>query len=186
MFTKLRALCSVALMMLAILLMSLPVSASLVTCNGTPDSSGNCPMEIDSDGQIEFNDGVDARYELLTTNDTLTASDSGKTFIVTVTTGSPITITLPSATSDSLGMEFTFVAAPISGLGTAATSYFELDPSALDFIYSANAAGTLSTTVAAGDRVRSAGLTGDSIHIINPKALYWYTEDVRGTFSDAN
>ena len=162
-----------------------PAFSAKVSCEGTPDSSGNCPIESNDSRVVSFpGGGVLTKYERITTSDTLTNLDSGKTFIVAPATGSPLTITLPSATTDSIGMKFTFVADDVGAVGTG-VKYFWIDPSALDFIVYNGTQGS-ALTMAAGDKLLSNGVTGDSITIINGRELYWYVENVRGTFVDDN
>lgn len=173
--------------MLVILFMAfaLPVHADMASCTGIPDSSGNCPIQTDEDRLITFpGGGKIAKYERVTTTDTLTNVESGTTYLMAPATGSPVTMNLPSATAGSIGMEFTFIADDIGATATGTNKYFWINPSDLDFIvYMTTASDTL--TMAAGDKLSSGGTTGDSIHLICGKALYWYATDVRGTWSDA-
>jgi hypothetical protein len=173
------------LVLLIPLLIVFPANAALVSCTGSPDSSGNCPIETNDSRLISYpGGGVLSKYERITTNDTLTSADSGKTFIMAPDTGSPITITLPSATTDSLGMEFRFVTDDV-GAVTTGIKFFYIDPSSLDFIVYKDTQNH-TNAMAAGDKLQSNGITGDSIHLINGRALFWYVDDSRGTFTDAN
>lgn len=185
MFKSMRALFIAFVICVICLFIAFPVSAALVSCEGSPNSSGRCPIETNDSRLVSFPGGGKlAQYEYATTSDTLTNLDSGKIIIVAPATGSPVTFTLPSATSDSIGMEFTFVADDVGAVATG-TKYFWIDPSSLDkIIFNTTQASTL--TMAAGDKLKSNGVTGDSIHLINGKDLFWYVDDVRGTFTDDN
>lgn len=167
-----------AFLLLALVLFVTPVHAAIVTCNGIPDSSGNCPLAIDDSGYVTYNGGVYTKYEAATTNDTITAAESGKTFIVTPAATLPVTFILPTASS---GLSFTFA----SATGNATLNrYFELDPQSTDtFVGGLNNSAT--TTFAAGDRLRSPGTTGDSVSI-TAIGTSWYVTGMRGTFTDAN
>jgi len=162
-----------------------PVHAAKVSCEGTPDSSNNCPIESNDSRLVSFpGGGVLAKYERKTTNDTLTNTESGKTLIMAPATGAAVTITLPSATIDSLGMEFTFVADDVGAVATG-VKYFWIDPSANDTIIFQSTQGAAST-MSRGDKLKSNGVTGDSIHLVVGQELIWTVDNVRGTWVDDN
>jgi hypothetical protein len=127
-------------------------------------SSDNNLVKITSTGILE---GARSNYEVATTNDTLTAIESGKTIIVTSTSTS--TFTLPA---DSLGLEYTLVA------GRAVT--IKVDPASTgDSIEYLELAG--------GDRIyNSSASTGDSIKLICGAANTWYVSNLVGTWADGN
>lgn len=165
-------------------------AASLSSCEGIPDSDGYCPIQTNSDRLVSFlGGGVLSKYEFMTTNDTLTNLDSGKMIIVSPTAGSPITIALPSATTDSVGMELTFIqddtGVTATGYGSASQKYFWIDPSDNDTIVYNTTQG-FTNTMDRGDKLVSGGTTGDSIHLICGKELFWYVEGSRGTWTDDN
>lgn len=165
---------------LAVLLASIPAyAAQKVGSFGIPNSSGTAPLEVDSDRMISFatDAGIKASYEAATTSDTLTAADSGKTFIITPTT--TVTFTLPDA---DVGLNYRFTAAVGHANGN---KKFILDPQSTDtFVGAVN--GTTTSTFAAGDGLISPGATGDSITIFCATDTYWTVVDRTGTFVDNN
>lgn len=156
-----------------------PSFAAVVACNGVPDSSGLCPLAVDDSGYTTFNGGIYAKVEAATTNDTITAAESGKTFVVSPVSGSPVTFTLPTAVA---GLSFQFIAG--TGHATTTLRYFELDPQSTDYLIVANSGAT--STYAAGDKTKSGGITGDSIMIYCATAGTWIALDTRGTWTDGN
>lgn len=167
------------LMVVLALCFTAPSFAAVVACNGVPDSSGLCPLAVDDSGYTTFNGGIYAKYEAATTNDTITAAESGKTFVVSPVSGSPVTFTLPTAVA---GLNFKFIAG--SGHATTTLRQFYIDPQSTDYLIVANA-GTTST-YAAGDKTQSGGITGDSIELICTTDGTWIAIDTRGTWVDAN
>lgn len=172
--------------LLFIMLLALPAHAAVkVATMGAPDSVGNHPIEVDSDGNVTFFGGKYAKYEAKTTSDTLTAGESGKTYFISPVQavmgagGATPLYTLPDA---DVGLEYTFVAVDGSDQGVKT---FIIVPQSTDYIVGAVDPG-LQSFVTVGDRVRSPGNTGDSLKVICGLDLYWYTENVRGTFVDAN
>lgn len=125
-------------------------------------------------------EGQRGDYEVVdtsTTTDTLTAIESGKTFIAVA----DCALTLPSA---ALGLTYTFTT---EGEETARTTvadrtdYIIIDPVAADTIR-----GIDGQTLSAGDRLKSQGKTGDSITIICGAANTWYVSAINGTWTDYN
>lgn len=174
------------LVILLICAMILPVSAKVISTVGNYNSSGNYDIEVDDSHYVTFHGGVYAKYELATTNDTLVATESGKTVIVegVGTTSTTTTFNLPDA---DVGLEFNFVVGggmtPTSG-GLDVPDLI-INPQDTDFIYYVNSAA--ASTFAAGDSIKSTGNTGDSIKLICAKDLYWYVVDSRGSnWSDNN
>lgn len=161
---------------LAVLFIAMPqANAVVVTCNGIPDSSGNCPLSIDNSGMTTFNGGVYTKYEAKTTNDTLTAAESGTTYIVTPSSAAIITLPVAAA-----GLHYKFV----TGNQGVATKTLTINPDDTDIIVFANSA--VGLTMAAGDAVKNSGLTGDSLELIAVGTGYWYATEVRGTWTDVN
>lgn len=164
------------LILFALALACSPLQAALVSCIGSPDSSGNCPIEIDDSSQITFPGTVIQKYEVSTTNDTLTASDSGKVYLVNYNTG-PIGYALPTSTA---GLTYTFTA--INGHATSGQARIYINPAITDtFVGCVNS--SVTSTFAAGDSLYSPGATGDSVTIVG-YPLYWYCTDRIGTWVD--
>lgn len=167
--------------LLLCLCLAVPAYAATVSCEGGRDSSGNCRMEIDSDGMISYTGGgIKRKYEVKTTNDTLTAVESGTVYFMDPTQGSPIRITLPDA---DVGLTYTFVAIDGHASGLC---YTELKPQSTDtFVGGTNGAST--TTWIAGDKIyNSNSYTGDAITVTCGADTYWYVHDIRGTWADGN
>jgi hypothetical protein len=167
---------------LAVLLASIPAyAAQKVGSFGIPNSSGTAPLEVDSDRMLSFatDAGIKASYEAAVTSDTITASESGKTFIIDPV--SPMTLTLPDA---DVGLNFTFTS--VSGTASGgATKKFILDPKSTDR-FRGVVSSVVGTTFAIGDSVISTGVTGDSITIFCGQDTYWDVTAIRNTFVDAN
>ena len=123
-------------------------------------TSNNNLVEISSTGILS---GVRASYEVTATGDTLTAVESGKTIILTGSTSR--TFTLPSA---SLGLAYTFI--------QSSTCTLNVDPNSSDTI--------AYLALGAGDKISSAGATGDSISLICGAANTWYIANMEGTWTD--
>ena len=121
--------------------------------------------------------GFKKDIEVATTNDTVTASESGKTFLVN--NGSEL-VTMTLLTSAS-GLEYTFTT--ING-NADGTSKVILNPQSTDtFVGCVNS--TVTTTFVAGDDLDSSGATGDSVTIVGADTK-WYCVDRTGTFADGN
>ena len=172
------------LLLVAVFIMFIASSsfAAQQFCEGNVNSNGLCDISIDEDGLITYTGGQMAKYELATTSDTLTAIESGKTFVMESAVGSPSTMTLPDA---DVGLEFTFTQGSVAGSAARENSFFYIDPQDTDFIIFVNSEAT--STMAAGDKIyNSNGYTADSIRLICAQDLYWYATDVRGTWTDGN
>ena len=124
----------------------------------------------DSDGvwqPIKSNvGGYRVSAEFASTYDTLVAADSGKRFVSVAATD--VTYSLPAASS--VGLVYTFIAGSAKGL--------KVDPSTTDTIKYAS--------LSAGDRIMSTGTMGDSITLICGMTGYWYVNDMKGSWADAN
>ena len=167
------------------LVLALPAySAVKIATVGNYNTDGNYDIEVDSDHYISFNGGVKAKYELATTNDTITAVESGKTFIVegVQATSATTTFNLPDA---DVGLEFTFVVGGGVSCTSALCPDLIINPQDTDYIYLVNSAA--ASTMSAGDSVSAtSGFTGDSIHLICGENLYWQVVDKLGTWADSN
>jgi len=177
------------LVVLLVLVLVFPVLAAKVATLGNYNSGGRSDgtydIEIDSDGFIRNYGGLEAKYELVTTNDTITASESSTTFVVEGDgTSSKVYLDLPDA---DVGTEFTFViGGGVSVLTDGVTlPILNLNPVDTDYIYEVNSAA--GTTYAAGDSVENSnGYTCDSIKIICAEDLYWQVVYQIGTWADAD
>lgn len=108
--------------------------------------------------------GVKSLYEVVATDDTLTAADTGKSCIASAAA----TFTLPAA---AVGLEYTIID------GSGATVY--VDP--------ASTADTIKyLTLSAGDKLTSPGATGDSVTLICGAANTWYISGMKGSWTDGN
>jgi len=125
---------------------------------------------VTSTGAIVPVSGASQQFisEKLATGDTLLSTESGKTVVVTATTGT-IKYTLPSAAT--AGLEFTFVDGKSTGSNT-----FSVDP------YSTNQ--ILYLTLDAGDKITSPGATGDNVTLISDASGNWFVKNMFGTFTD--
>ena len=173
------------LVALIVCLIASPVFAAVIATDGNYNSDGDYDISIDSDHMITFNGGKYSKYEIATTNDTLTIAESGKTVIVegVYSTSTSTKITLPDA---DVGLEYTIL---VGGGMTADTEGADLptvivDVQDTDFIYEINSVA--GSTYAAGNSITSTGTTGDSITFICGKNLYWYAIDKVGSWSDSN
>ena len=160
-------------------------AADIVGTSGTPNSSGVYTTQVDtdrvvtvaSDATLYVAGATKMSYEAAITSDTLTALESGKTFIVNPTT--QMTFTLPDA---DVGLMYTFTA---SNGNAAGTKKFILDPKSTDTLRGVvNSSST--STFAVGDSVISPGVTGDSITIFCAEDTYWDVVARIGTFVDNN
>lgn len=112
--------------------------------------------------------GLKVVVELFTTGDTLTAAESGKTIALGPTGHNGSVFVLPAAAS---GLIFTFTS------GLDATEYMYVDPaSATDQI--------LYSTCSVGDRIKSAGASGDSVTLVGTTGGYWFVTAMKGTWTD--
>jgi len=118
-------------------------------------------------------------YETATTSDTLTATESGKTIFVNISSGDAV-FTLPTAAA---GLTYTFTA--INGNGTDGQGEFILNPQSTDTFYGC-VSSSAASTFSAGDDLDSPHQTGDSVTITSPAALKWVCTNRVGTFVDGN
>jgi hypothetical protein len=120
---------------------------------------GTVQFVIDENGEM----GYKALNELVTTNDTLTAAESGKIFIIDPAS-TPVTLTLPTAAA---GLVYEFA--------SAENIVFNIDPQSTDTIKYASDSATL---MSAGDKLASPGATGDSVKFVAVGTLTWYVKDI--------
>ena len=159
-------------LLMIMLLACVPVFASVTTGTfGDQNSDGTYRVTIDSDGIYTFaaDTGINFPYQSGTTNDTLVAADSGRTYVVTSGATSAVTLTLPAA---AVGMVFPIV--------SATTETILVDPNGTDTINFAS--------LSAGDRISNSGAAakGDAITFICVTANEWSVQIHQGTWADAN
>ena len=169
MFNKMNKLGSVLIVVFAlILLFSMPVEATDTTRLGNTNSSGLYRMTIDHEGIVTFqaDTGIKFPYQSGTTNDTLTAADSGRTYVTTAGTTSFVILNLPAATP---GLNFPVI--------TGTTHSVYLNPSGTEII---NYASLL-----AGDAIyNSSAAKGDSIVLFCVTAGQWEADIHNGTWAN--
>ena len=118
-------------------------------------------FRIDGNGEMWYQ----ALTELATTNDTVTAAESGKTFIATTGGGyAHIKFALPAADE---GLNYHFIQ---QGTGTL----IELEPQSTETL--------LYSTAGAGDRLIGPATIGASVHIWASDDTTWFVE-TNGTFT---
>jgi hypothetical protein len=153
-------------------------AADTVSVMGVPNTDGVYPLMVDTDRMVKLNGGFVKTYEAVTTSDTITAVESGKTFLVNPANAG-VTFTLPDA---DVGLSYTFV----QTVGDAAgNKKFILNTKDTDTIR-AGVNGTSTSTFAAGDSIITPGATGDSITIFCGADTYWTVVNRTGTFVDNN
>lgn len=170
MFNKLNKLGLVLIIFsVLILLFAVPsYSATLTATIGDQNSSGKYRVEVDTDGVFTFqtDTGINFPYQSGTTNDTLTAADSGRTYVTSSGTVSAVVITVPTAVP---GMVFPFI--------TGTTHALYILPQSTDTINYAS--------LAAGSSIfNSTAAKGDSIKLICVIANIWDVEISNGTWAD--
>lgn len=160
------------------LVLLLPLLMVFTLTNGAfcaeGDEFSTTSFRVDSSGQVVYK----ALVEAATTNDTVTAAESGKTFFVSTITQAHFT--LPTATA---GLTYTFTTT--NGHGTSGLGRIYLIPSSADTFVGCVSSST-TTTFAAGDSLYSPEATGDSVTITAPAAGSWVCEDRIGTWVDGN
>lgn len=130
-------------------------------------------FKIDANQQMSYKELI----EVLTTDDTVTVAESGKTLFIDINRGS-FTGTLPTAAS---GLKYTYTA--INGNAATGQGRIFLAPQSTDtFVGCVN--NTAVTTFATGDRLRSVDATGDSVTIVGASTV-WYCTNRIGTWADA-
>jgi len=116
--------------------------------------------------------------EVVTTNDTVTAADSGTVFLMN-TASTTTQVTLPTAAA---GLNYAFV---VVG-GDGATSAVRLDPKSTDR-FEGCVSSSATTTFALGDRMSSpvTQATGDTVTLVGASTK-WYCAGYVGTWVDVN
>jgi hypothetical protein len=164
------------LMLLALLALFFNVSGAFAADG---DELSTTSFRVNSDGQVIQK----ALYEVMTTNDTVTAGETGKTFFLNYNTGvgsatsGLIQMTLPTAAA---GLTYTFTTI----YGNTRNKSLIRAASTDTFDGNCVTAAT-TTTFAAGDDLISAGATGDTVTLIGASTK-WYCTNRTGTWADAN
>ncbi|GEM_PF-6620150 len=155
------------LRIIILMLFVLALSVNVYAADGDEFSTNS--FRINSSGQViykQLNEVVTA------TLDTITAAETGKTFIYKPTANT--TVTLPKAAN---GLIYKFVLA-----SSGSSKKIIIDPQSSDTlmgcVYGAD-------TFATGDSLISAGSTGDSVTLVSDGS-FWYCVDRVGTWVDNN
>jgi len=132
-------------------------------------------FRVDSNGQVTMRNAV----QLVTTSDTLTNAESGKTFVVNASSGY-VELTLPTAVA---GLNYTVTA--IGGNVTKGqySGRIYIDVPSTDTLYGCVTSDSAST-VAAGESIYSSSSTGDSVTLVSPAATYWVCTDTTNEWVD--
>jgi len=143
----------------------------ITTALGNKNSSGNYRMTIDTDGIVTFqtDTAINFPYQSGTTNDTLTAADSGRTYVIGEGTDAAPFLRLPAAVP---GMVFPFIS-------SSSSHSVYIIPNGTDIINYAS--------LVAGDSIyNSSAAKGDSITLICTTANQWDVDIHNGTWADGN
>lgn len=146
---------------------TIPIDAATVTALGRKDSTDTYVVEIDEDNIVNFRSdaGIKFPYQSGTTNDTLTAADSGRTFVTSSGTVSSVFLNLPDAVP---GLNYPVI--------TGTTHSVYINPLGTDIINYAS--------LAAGDSIyNSSAAKGDSIVLICVIADQWEVDIHNGTWA---
>ena len=141
------------------LLVALTLSSRAFAAEGDEISTNS--FRIDSNGEMWYQ----VLNEVATTNDTVTAAESGKVFFISDGGGyGSVDMTLPAADE---GLNYTFIQ---QGTGTRIV----VKPNGTDQL--------LYSTAAAGDYLQSPGTVGASIKVYASDDSVWFVE-TNGTFT---
>lgn len=174
MFKKLNKLGSALILIFIfalILLFSVIAEATLIATIGDKNSSGDYRVEVSTDGtnatfKFQTDTAILFPYQSGTTNDTLIAADSGRTYVITSATVNPVVISLPTA---AVGMVFKFVS-------SSSSHAVYVRPDGTDIINYAS--------LAAGSAIyNSSAAKGDSITLFCVTANEWDVDPSVGTWA---
>ena len=145
-------------------------AADLIGTDGAANTSGIYAIQHTDDrlATVATDAGLIFSYEAAITSDTLTLAESAKT--LTVDCPSVCEFELPAA---QVGMSYSFVSIDD-------TSVFSIDPNGTDIIYWS----VSSIPLDAGDKLSSAGATGDSITLFVGAANTWAVKAINGSWTD--
>lgn len=144
-------------LVLIALLVVLTFASGAYSADG--DELSTTTFRIDGNGEMWFQE----LNELVSTNDTVTAAESGKVFFMTHGYDH-INMTLPAVDE---GLTYTFI--------SQTTNKFDIRPNGTDiFAYS---------TAAAGNSLRSAGAAGETITVHASDDTTWFVDTHGATFT---
>ncbi len=165
MFKKLQ----LALLILGLLSCPVYAAPDLISVE---QSSGDV-VKMDSIGAWV---GDRENIEVVTTSDTITSAESGKTFLINISSGN-LTMTLPSAVQ---GLQYDFVA--LDGNGVSGQARVIINPQNNDLLVACHGAGP--TSFSAGDSLRNNQTTSDAVKLIAYQNGKWACKDIKGTWTD--
>lgn len=173
MLNRIVKLAGVLMFLLALFLPGALYADSVIGTMGRQNSSGTYAVEVTTDGSTQSvnydpDTAIKMPYQAGTTNDTLTAADSGKTIVTKSGVVSPVIFKLPDAT---VQLNYTFVG------GTAHAMY--IDPATGDTINYASLSTNDSLT-------NSSAAKGDSVTFFCAVADQWEVIIHSGTWADGN
>lgn len=109
-------------------------------------------FKIDENGEMWYK----SLNEVVSTNDTITAAESGKIFLMSGSSSDKIVMTLPAAAA---GLTYTFVSIQLD------SQKYEINPNGADRLH--------YSTAAAGNRLVSVGGIGDSVTVYASDDTVW-------------
>lgn len=167
-----------------LLLLVSPVFAELEVQEDGTVVGGSFATQVDFQGSIDASGATSTKVvrtpplpESVTTDDTLTATETGKTFILSRSNASGgAVLTLPTAVA---GLEYHFIdGAGYTNGKAAGDGYLWINPEAADVI-NADVSGA---ALGVGISLRSPGNTGDSLALICGVANTWDVLQRTGTW----
>jgi hypothetical protein len=126
------------------------------------DQLSTVDFRIDSSGGVYHK----ALIEVVSTNDTITAAESGKVFLINGDTVNEVLMTLPAADT---GLVYTFVSV------NSNAQKFEINPNGTDQL--------VFSTSAAGNRIVSPGNISDAVQVVSSDDTIWAVIPLVGTFT---
>lgn len=138
------------------------------------DEFSTTSFRINSDGQVVYEQLV----EVITTDDTITAGETGKLFAVNISSGN-LELTLPDAVA---GLTYRITA--INGSSKSGQSRIYIDPQAADYLKGCLNTKAGEPNMAVSDSLYSPGVTGDSVTLTAVNGTTWVCSDRVGTWVD--
>ena len=146
--------------LLLALLMVFALHSSAFTAEN--DEFSTTSFRVDNNGEVWYK----SLNEAVSTNDTVTAAESGKVFLMSGDSTNEIMMTLPAAAA---GLTYTFVS---------------INPDAQKFKINPNGTDQLVfSTSAAGNRIVSAGNISDAVTVVSSDDTVWAVIPLIGTFT---
>ncbi|MCP4665181.1 MAG: hypothetical protein GY849_02350 [Deltaproteobacteria bacterium] len=132
---------------------------------------------FNSDGSYYFSTQDDKKIEILTTNTTLTANDSGKTFYIGT---DALVITLPSTVEN---LEYKFV-----NIGADGNNIITISPAAADGIHGTATLAASVVELSGTDNkdlinTKSTATTGNCVKLTGDGIIGWYASDFQGIWA---